>query len=104
MSHRDQVRREKPPTYRLKRGSAEVGKWSLTPRRQTHKHQEVLLMGWEQGLPRSLYTSKEGDWTSSDGHWLLFTEGHFMPHGSLFGKGIGKTEVMYRNRQHHAES
>jgi hypothetical protein len=30
-------------------------------------------MGWEQGLPMSLYSSKEGGWASSDGHLLMFT-------------------------------
>ena len=36
-------------------------------------------MGWEQGLPMSLYSSQEGDWASSDGHLLVFTEGqHFV--------------------------
>lgn len=53
--------------------SAEVGKWSLNPRRQAHTQQEDLVLGWEQALPMSLYSSKEADWASSDGHLLMFT-------------------------------
>lgn len=75
MSHRVQDRAGHHQCCRLLRVSAEVGKGSLTPRRQAHRHQDVLVVGWEQGLPMSLYSSKEGDWKSSGGHLSMFTEG-----------------------------
>lgn len=49
--------------YRLLGVSAEVGKRSLKARRQAHRHPEVVVMGWEQGLPVSLNSSKEGTGT-----------------------------------------
>ena len=53
MRHRVQVRGGSHQCCRLMKVSDEVGKWSLKPRRQAYKHQEVLVMGWELGLPMS---------------------------------------------------
>lgn len=80
---------------------AEVGKWRLKPRGQAHRHQDVPVMGWEQGLPMSLYSSKEGDWKSPGGPLLMFTEGqHFLEVVAVcLGKAYREREAIYRDRQ-----